>query len=188
MCTSPGIGHDCSRSHRFGARDPARSPTSWSSSGKFRGPMSRPSSTRWDGILRVRLKRSNALAGIRTELAAGLMAGVGPGLRNVRRHGWWSLEICPGPSSIWCSSPALVASGSTTYGTRVRRCFWRRVCRPCRDGRAGPFSAFDHHGYVLPCDVERLARCRRCNGSGAEWRSMTLDRCCQSWFDGDRQT
>jgi hypothetical protein len=61
---------------------------------------------------------------------------------------------------------------------------------PCADGCAGPFSAFDHHGFVLPCDVECLAGCRGRNGSGAKWRSMTLDRCChrccQSWFDGDR--
>jgi hypothetical protein len=49
---------------------------------------------------------------------------------------------------------------------------------PCGDGRAGPVSAFDHHGPVLPCDAECLARCRRRDGSGAEHRSMIVDRCC----------
>jgi hypothetical protein len=43
---------------------------------------------------------------------------------------------------------------------------------PCGDGRAGPFSAFDHHGFVLPFDAKRLARCGRRDGSGAEGRSM----------------
>ena len=43
---------------------------------------------------------------------------------------------------------------------------------PSGDGGAGPFSAFDHHGFVLPRDAECLARCRRRDGSGVERRSM----------------
>ena len=81
--------------------------------------MSRPSSTRWDGILRVRLKRSNALAGIRTELAAGLMAGVGPGLRNVRRHGCGAEKSVRDFRASGAAVRAFVASGSTIYATRV---------------------------------------------------------------------
>jgi hypothetical protein len=50
---------------------------------------------------------------------------------------------------------------------------------PCGDGRAGPLSAFDHHGFVLPCYAECLARCRRRDGSGAERRSMIGSLCCR---------
>jgi hypothetical protein len=114
-----------------------------------------------------------------------LMAGVWPVLHNVRRAQSSSREICPGPSSIWCSSPALGASGPTTNGTRVRRIrshdqrhtcaslpFAQGVSPPCADGRAGSLSAFDHHGFVLQCDAECLARCGRRDGSGAEEKSM----------------
>lgn len=38
-------------------------------------------------------------------------------------------------------------------------------------------SAFDHHGFVLPCDAECLARCRRRDGSGAERRPMIGSLC-----------
>jgi integrase len=47
-----------------------------------------------------------------------------------------------------------------------------RCVAPRGDGRARPFSAFDHHGFVLPCDAKCLARCGRRDGSGAERTSM----------------
>jgi hypothetical protein len=84
------------------------------------------------------------------------MAGVGPGLHNVRGQRLWSREICPGLSSIWCSSPACVGSGSTTYGTYVRRCFWRRM-RVDVLGHSQLSITMDLYSHVMPSALRDAA-------------------------------
>jgi hypothetical protein len=62
----------------------------------------------------------------------------------------WSREICPGLSGIWCSGPGVRRIRFHDLRHTCACCFWRSVRRPCADGRAGPFSAFDHHGFCTP--------------------------------------
>jgi hypothetical protein len=148
--TSPGIGHDCSRSHLVRCSRSSPKSDFLVLIGQIQGAH--------ESAEQHPMGRDPSGAPKTVQRACGDPHRVGSGTHG-RSRPWssqrpqarlWSREICPGLSGIWCSGPGVRRIRFHDLRHTCACCFWRSVRRPCADGRAGPFSAFDHHGFCTP--------------------------------------
>jgi integrase len=98
---------------------------------------------------RAALLSHRGLPGVGAADGGELMAGVGPGLHNVRKHGCGAAKSvqdirASGAAGRRASDPVPRPMAHVCVAASAGGCV-----APGGDGRAGPFSAFDHNGFVL---------------------------------------